>query len=66
MAKLDIGGEKLFKFLRENYDVPEYVRAFEIKAEVGRVTSVIWTSSLTEKDETKIITESFKDVTQPT
>ena len=63
MAKFDVGGKKLFEFLKANYEVPESVKGFNILVSMDSATNIIWDCYLAEKDETKLITEPLKDLT---
>lgn len=66
MIKFDVGGKKLYEFLKANYEVPEGVRGFNILVAMNSETTIIWDCYLAEKDETQNITESLKDSTKQT
>jgi ferredoxin-fold anticodon binding domain-containing protein len=66
VANIDVGGKKIYDFLVANYDVPKGVTGFTIECDMECATSITWRTYLYEKDETKNITESLKDTTEPT
>jgi hypothetical protein len=49
-STIDIGAKELLDFLKQHYEVPEHILAFEIKAGLDIATEITWHTYASKKD----------------